>query len=435
MFDDKISDYIEGVAAKYLSSVDAEKNVSNQHEIGGLVKAKFGKFLGIGKEDYHFRVRQIYIQDEIEDPVICDSHVTWYDTRRDNPERAPEYRLYYYDSPFTEKMSKGDFFLIVKLKNELAPIGGHASFDEESIPFRDGSFLMISTPAGNPIEHQLKAMFGLHDLGSSFKPGHLDVIDLLLPLRSMLENLGIEIGSGLKDEHYWLGKLIEKFGGKTFPSTSKFSTYARESVADFISHSATSDSTLMTWMEREEGLFRIYERHLVSERLATGFGLQGEDVDEFISFSLSVQNRRKSRVGHAFEGHLDFLFRQFGLKFEQGRGKGKVTEQNSKPDFIFPSFSSYRDMDFPESKLLMLGAKTTCKDRWRQVLSEAKRIKSKHLVTLEPAISEGQTEEMRSHHLQLVVPSSIHTTYSENQRKQLMDLNSFIAYVKSIQDY
>src|SRR6478672_984693 len=138
MFNDKISDYVEGVAAKYLSSVDAESKSSNQHEIGGLIKAEFGKFLGSGREDFHYRVRQVYIGEETGDPVICDGHVTWYDTRRDKPERGSEYRLYYYDSPVTELMSGGDFFLIAKLRNELLPISG--SWENEGVHFRNGSF-------------------------------------------------------------------------------------------------------------------------------------------------------------------------------------------------------------------------------------------------------------------------------------------------------
>lgn len=36
MFDDRISDYTEGVAAKYLSAVDAEPGKSHQHKIGPL---------------------------------------------------------------------------------------------------------------------------------------------------------------------------------------------------------------------------------------------------------------------------------------------------------------------------------------------------------------------------------------------------------------
>lgn len=55
----------------------------------------------------------------------------------------------------------------------------------------------------------------------------------------------------------------------------------------------------MTWMEREEILFRTIERYLIADRLSNGFAGEvnaGVDVDGFLSFSLSIQNRRKSRV-------------------------------------------------------------------------------------------------------------------------------------------
>ncbi|MNV79121.1 Type-2 restriction enzyme EcoRII [compost metagenome] len=74
----------------------------------------------------------------------------------------------------------------------------------------------------------------------------------------------------------------------------------------------------------------------------------------------------------------------------------------------------------------MLGSKTTCKDRWRQVLSEAARIGHKHLLTLEPGISESQTTEMRDKRLQLVLPASIHASYRPAQRPDLSSLRGFI---------
>lgn len=428
MISDKISDYFEGVAAKYLSAVDAEPNKSNQHEIGGLVRAGFSKYLGVGLEDFRYRVRQVYVEDDQEDPLICDGFVTWYDTRRDDPKRSSEYRLYYYDSPVTEKISGGDFFLIAKLKNEISNLSPGVAKDYRNN--LSGSLLMVITPAGSSAECQLRAMFGLSKVAESFSMGKVDAVDLILPLRSMLESLGVEVGTGLNHEESWLQKLVDKFGGLVFPKTSVFSAFARESVGREVSAVDAPDSALMAWMEREESFFRLYERHIVKERLVAGFK---EDVDAFIDFSLTVQNRRKSRAGHAFEGHLNQLFLANDLKFEQGRGKGMVTENNSRPDFIFPSFTAYHDPSYPKDSLLMLGAKTTCKDRWRQVLSEANRISSKHLVTLEAAISYAQIEEMRSQDLQLVIPSSIHATYSSDQKPKLMDIRSFIDVVRKIQ--
>jgi len=74
----------------------------------------------------------------------------------------------------------------------------------------------------------------------------------------------------------------------------------------------------------------------------------------------------------------------------------------------------------------MLGVKSTCKDRWRQVLSEADRIDKKHLLTLEPAISPNQTNEMQSKLLQLVIPKPLHNTYLPNQKEWLMSIAEFV---------
>ena len=75
--------------------------------------------------------------------------------------------------------------------------------------------------------------------------------------------------------------------------------------------------------------------------------------------------------------------------------------------------------------------KSTCKDRWRQVLSEGKRVKTKHLLTLEPGISENQTNEVNANSLQLVLPESLHDSYSREQRDWLFSLKDFISHVPS----
>src|SRR5512135_70891 len=46
-------------------------------------------------------------------------------------------------------------------------------------------------------------------------------------------------------------------------------------------------------------------------------------------------------------------------------------EASNKPDFIFPGEKEYRDATFNAALLVMLGVKSTSKDRWRQVLTEA----------------------------------------------------------------
>jgi hypothetical protein len=407
---DSVKEIFEAAAAKYLTAVDAapSKN-SNQHEIGGLVRAGMGQLLGVGHETFKFPAVYAYIPDAGDDeetpPVICEGTASWYDCRRDDPDRSSEYRLYYPQNEVTKQMKEGD--LVVVAKN------------------RDGSLALIFTPAGSPADIQLRHLFGLPDLTSQMKPAGMPEQSMIIPVRMLLEEVGINPfrPEEVEDD---LEMLLELFS-KGLPTTDVLSGLARELV-DVDSRDGP-DSALVAWLDREELLFRAYEKHLVSQRLREGFGHDGSDVDAFVKFSLSVQNRRKSRVGYAFENHLTTVFEQHGMTFQRGKGK-LYTEGNQQPDWMFPSFSAYHDLNFPTEKLTLLGAKTTCKDRWRQVLAEGDRLERKYLATLEAGISERQTDQMQEKNLQLVVPGSIHTTYSEQQKSWLYTISDFVGDVR-----
>lgn len=402
---DSISAIFEGAAAKYLTAVDADSVRSNQHEIGGLPRVGFKDYLGIpsAAEEFRYPCVMAYFSSDGE-MELCHDVVTWYDSRRNIASRSPEYRLYYKDNSVTELIQPGDFFLVAKK--------------------RDNTLLLVFTPADSSVEYQLRHLFGLSDLADRFTAADMPERTLILPVKLLLEELGIQAIDESSAESD-LDMLLDRFPDE-LPRTSEFSALARE-VSD-LDCVEDPDSALLGWMEREEALFRAYERHVVAERLREGFGADGDDVDEFISFSLSVQNRRKSRVGHAFENHLCAIFTSNGLQFERG-GSTRVTENSAKPDFLFPGFDAYHNSAFPTDRLFLLGAKTTCKDRWRQVLSEGDRLKKKYLVTLEAGISAAQTAEMQDKGLQLIVPGPVHTSYFESQRKWLFDLREFIGCV------
>ena len=78
----------------------------------------------------------------------------------------------------------------------------------------------------------------------------------------------------------------------------------------------------------------------------------------------------------------------------------------------------------------MLAVKTTCKDRWRQVLNEADRIPQKHLLTLQEGVSEGQFREMTDAGVQLVVPKPLKTSYPASVQPYLSTLEEFIGDVR-----
>lgn len=91
--------------------------------------------------------------------------------------------------------------------------------------------------------------------------------------------------------------------------------------------------------------------------------------------------------------------------------------------------AGYEDPQFPEFKLFILALKTTCKDRWRQVLQEAPRIRQKHLLILQEGISENQLAEMAAARVTLVVPQKLHASYG-NGAPALLSVQQFIDQVR-----
>ena len=396
-----LSQYFTGIGAKRLSDVEVALDVSNQHEFNGI--AGFREIFG--SEKINFEGLFIYLTDDEEQIIEESGTLTWYDARENHPART-EYRLYYSTNSVIDIAVAGDLVVIGQTGvNKLA---------------------VIVAPQGSTSEQQLLWLFGLEEVGSKFVIRDFNEEDTQLNYAGqyIITSLGFEVPNTAPD---FLEELIKRFG-ESFPTTAEFSAYARSTLTD-VSPTEEPDNTLMAWLEREELLFKTLEKHIVALKLQQGFGAQGRDVDEFISFSLSVQNRRKSRAGFAFENHLAHIFNAFEIQYS----KGVKTERNNKPDFLFPGIDCYHNADFATQLLTMLGVKTSAKERWRQVLAEADRINNKHLITLEPAISRNQTDEMIAQNLQLVLPQPLMETYTEEQQTSLITLSEFISIVRKKQ--
>lgn len=396
-----LSDLFVGVAVKRLTLVETISEKSNQHEFQGSKPLK----RMLGEDDRRGIPTRFLLLSGEQNALAEDGFMSWSNVRKGKP-RAPEFHLYYSTNAVTEMMRVDDT-LFIALR-------------------RDGSLLAIVTPAESTIQNQLLWLFGLHEqpmFAFAFQPiAEANDPELDFVARYILDELGI---APEEPDAAALDALVDPFG-LVMPTTRVLSELARSSLPH-ISPLEDPDHALVAWMDREEQLFRRLERRIVAERIAGGFvTADGADVDGFLSFSLSVQNRRKARAGQALENHLEAIF----LAHDIPHRRGAATENRNKPDFLFPGPMQYRDPAFPASRLTMLGAKSTAKDRWRQVLSEADRIPEKHLLTLEPGISENQTQEMQAKRLQLVVPSRLHATYRPAQQGWLMRLSAFLALVR-----
>jgi hypothetical protein len=403
-----LSQYFDGVAAKILSQVEANIQVSHQHEYNGVGGLR--KILGEPSETVKYNGDFMYFTDSDDEPLTEQGDLSWYDSRKAQIYRSPEYRLYFTGNTVMQMANAGDILIIAKIrgKNEL---------------------LIIVAEKETTIASQLLWLFGFSSLehpGLSIREELETEQDrIAFASRVILENIGIEVK--ITDETY-LDDMLKKFNGG-FPSTREFSDYARKTLGDIDFH-VDFDSVLMCCYEREEILFRTLEKHLVADRLSKNFSGTNY-VEDFFQFSISALNRRKSRAGLALENHIEFLFQKNSIRYD----RTPVTENKSKPDFLFPGIAEYRDKKFNSINLTMLGVKSTCKDRWRQVLSEADLIKTKHLLTLESAISTNQTDEMRLKLLQLVVPKKIIETYKPVQQKWLLTVTDFIQLVKERQNH
>jgi len=398
----------KGVAARKLTPNDCNLKVSNQHELDASkdLRGLLGEVERKHSERKGIKARAFYFDDESESPLAVDVQCSWYDCRKNQKHRSSEWRLYYSDSSvlgFKGKAQAGDLLIVA--------LGA----DEEKLS-------LIVAKEGSSIEQQLIWLFGLTSSGKNNTTEVTvfdDVKDLNFLARDLLTQLEVDVS--VPDQENMLDQILEKFGD-SFPRTDDFSLYARSSL-DCVEPASNPDHAIIQYLEKEERLFRILEKHLVQQKIQSGF----EEVDEFISFSLSVQNRRKSRAGLAFENHLNHIFSANGLVY---KWKAQV-ENRKKPDFLFPGEKEYFDENYPVEALFILGAKTSCKDRWRQVLSEGSRVTKKHLVTIQPTISVNQLKEMSMSELQLVVPEEILTAYPK--KHGVLRLVDFIELVKEKQ--
>ncbi|WP_318582772.1 type II restriction endonuclease [Bacillus paranthracis] len=216
------------------------------------------------------------------------------------------------------------------------------------------------------------------------------------------------------------------FGAKhteSFPDTIVLAEMAREIFGKYNREALLNpDKALLKWIDLEYDLFREIERNIYQPYLTKPFN----ELDLLFEFANSALNRRKSRAGRSLEHHIDFILTQFAIPFSHpGRTEGK-----KKPDFILPSNASYGNLLYDEKNLTFLGAKTTCKDRWRQILNEANRIPEKHLLTLQQGITKNQMEEMQDEKVILVVPKPYHTYYPVEYQDRLLSINTFVQYLK-----
>lgn len=266
---------------------------------------------------------------------------------------------------------------------------------------------------------------------------HAFVLELEDDIAELQAALGVEVfdrwtvfdSTGQEEpesEDQCIDRLFRAFAAtvRAMPSGGELSAKARDSLNQCVENlrDRPLDDQLLEWVKGEYRLFRLIERQVCQPLVARLFA----SIDDFLKTAMTIIQRRKSRAGRSLENHFAHLLHESSVPFD-----ARVRVDNTLPDILIPGKKQYDDPAFPERKLIVVGVKTTCKDRWRQVLSEAPRVKKKHILTIQEGISARQLGEMQRSRVSLVVPRGLHDKYPSESPLALMDIGGFISFVRS----
>ena len=382
----------ERAYCKFLSANDSGE--TGGHQAGILISKKaiamlFDKSI---KELAHIEKRQVIInwQDELE----TESTFTYYTSKG-------ELRITGFgrNFPFLNKEDTGNLFVFTEQDREH--YSGYFLNTEDDINTYLDAFNISPTETNDIIEKNeiVRGPYTQRDL----------------ELRTIEEYI----------ESITLGNIIH------FPDSYTMSRVAREIENNVYNHREYAiikpDDKIISYTDQEYRLFRLIEYHAYKDIVGNGF----RDMDDFVEVANQVLNRRKSRAGKSLEHHIASIFDANRIEYEEQ----VITEGNKKPDFIFPSGKAYHSIYYPTEKLISLASKTTCKDRWRQVINEADRLRdrNKYLLTLQQGISAAQLDEMEQEKVVLVVPKKYISLYPVSYQSRIWSVKKFIEYVKEVE--
>ena len=204
----------------------------------------------------------------------------------------------------------------------------------------------------------------------------------------------------------WLAGEIDAFArdNAAMPNTLELSLLARNAFLDKYSLDSVDpfviqnpgDALREISCSIEWDLFRAFQRRERSVELirivlgdrpveVNASKMIRQLIDQLPSIDalmLSASQQRKSRAGYSYEHHIEAMLTAGGVPFE----KQVIIEAKKRPDFILPSLK-FIDSGKPGAETgLILSAKTTLRERWKQVERE-KGNRNLYLTTVDENIA------------------------------------------------
>lgn len=228
-------------------------------------------------------------------------------------------------------------------------------------------------------------------------------------LADLIEEIQCALSSGRIPE------LLKKYG--QIPHATSIS---EEALAAFLAESG--HTSLNPWRIEKPGdaimrisrdiEFRIYKNHELRHRaiqvaqvLANYQDIPSAAVRGFPTLDaifLSASQQRKNRAGRSFELHLSRLLSEGGVRFEEQ----SVLEQR-RPDFVLPDRKTVvRQNGRSYYEAAILSAKTTLRERWKQITHERFNCPI-FLATVDDRVSSEALSDLERLEITLVVPESL----------------------------
>jgi hypothetical protein len=271
-------------------------------------------------------------------------------------------------------------------------------------------YWLMTIDSGSEEAELIESVF---DLGVDFHYGLFDPRDALKTPKDESEALIEELGA-----FYRAGNLAQFIASVSkLPPPHQLASEAQNLYAQ--AHNLSSldpytmpnpgDAIMQISRDIEYALYKRAElRHRAAEVLRI-LTVGTTDIVEAIirgfpaldATFLSASQHRKSRAGRSFEQHIARLLTDGGVSFQEQAVTG-----GRRPDFVLPSLVKLKSRTRSFDEAMVLSAKTTLRERWKQIAME-KFNAALFLATVDDRVSSEAIDDMGREGICMVVPESL----------------------------
>lgn len=277
-------------------------------------------------------------------------------------------------------------------------------------PINDIHHWFIIVDSASEEVELLEAMF---DLGADFHYGLFDPADALKIQKDETEQLVDELSAALKK-----GALaafiasVSKMPAPEILAADAQRVFLQQNQLDDLSPYEMpnpGDAIMKISRDIEYSLYKRAERRYRAAEVIRIITSGGTDIVSSVvrgfpdldATFLSASQHRKSRAGRSFEQHIARLLRDGRVAFEEQAVTG-----GRRPDFVLPSLVVLKAKKRTFEEAMVLSAKTTLRERWKQVTMEKFNC-ALFLATVDDRVSSAAIDDMNTQGIHLVVPESL----------------------------